>query len=266
MMKIVQLLSVFLSGMILALLIYGCGGAPEALYEGMLPEFEHFTSTEIPLEVERGMPYITIDIETEKFELLFDTGANSVTIALSPESVDDLNVRHVGRPRFLKNNDGLTMYRKFVLEEVTLGGLRYGKLLCDKVTSSVLEHFDVELKGLIGLALLKEFNVLVDYKERKVELFRNDIYPKQDNIAAWQKIPFIVSEDGILVKGTIQGGDRELIVADESIPHLNFVFVDSFEKPSSLDGGMLGYDFFLKHKVFFDFGNANMYIKRQVHS
>jgi hypothetical protein len=293
--------------LMIGILLSGCGGSPQALYERIQPEYEQLTSIEIPLRFEQGIPYITIETEAGKSELMLDTGANSVTIALSPEMMKGLEVRHVGRPHVLTSNYGSSIYRKFVLPEVSVGGLTYYNLLCDKDKLPTPGHVR---KGMVGLALFKEFNVLIDYKEAKMILYRNNLYPKQEDVTTWQKIPFTAHNDGIMLQGVLQGTERELtlvvdtgavargengesfnpmkgsslkkiagihadeedgfkflrahdlIVGDVVIHSLNFIFVDQFEQPSSLDGGTLGYDFFLKHKVFFDFGKMMMYIKR----
>jgi len=193
---------------IIFIMFSGCAGTTRSLYERMEPGYKWFTSTEIPLQFEKGMPYITIRTQNKAIDLSLDTGASSVTIGLTPEDIKGLDKEDVGDSTGMFSNYGSSIYKRFLLPKVKIGALTYYSLVCDE-DNIPTEGFTQ--KGTIGLALLKEFNVLIDFKEAKIVLYRKDIYPNQDDVTTWQKISFINHNDGIMLKGKFQGSDRELI-------------------------------------------------------
>jgi predicted aspartyl protease len=284
---------------LLACVTCGCMQTPKVLFDRMLPQPEQSAVIEIPLKFEErlpyeeGLPYVTIKTAAGRSDLLFDTGAKNTTIDLTPELIEKLNVRHVGGPNLTISNYGFSIYRHFVLPEVNIGKLSYKNLLCGK--EKLYFH------GVMGLALFKEFNLLINYKEEKILLYRNNKYP--NDIADWQKIPFFATKHyGTIVKGRFQGSDRELtFLVDTGACGIgnngevcNFIKGSAFDKLAGNPGeeirshnlilgqkviqslnfmssdwrftpsidGVLGSDFFLKHTVFLDFENLHMYIRR----
>ncbi len=306
-MKTIQRICLLGAISLLPIWFIGCSGTPKVLYETMQPIQEAFTSTEIPLRFERGMPCVTVEVDSQAIELGLDTGANHVTLGFKPEIINRLTVRHVGGLHGLMSNYGISLYRKFIVPEVKIADLTYSELLCDK---DAIRDGSPAPNGLMGLELLKEFNVLIDYQGAAMVLYRGDLLPEDEDLNDWQKISFMLDDTGILLSGTFEGSDRELtflvdtgsvgrgehgetfnamkgtmrakldqipieemsgygvawdqrlMFGEEKLSGLNFIFVESFTKPASLNGGTLGNDFFLKYKVFFDFANHQMYVKQ----
>lgn len=306
-----------MTGLILgAVALFGCGGAattvkeaPQTIYESRQPERNQFTSLEIPLRIVDGMPSLRLETQGKTLDIFLDSGANKITIALVPQIVKKLDVQYVKGTTLSASNYKLTRAKPFLLPEVKLGGgLFYRNLLCSRET--IEKQSPARNSGILGLALLKEFNVLLDYNASKMVLYRHDGYPEDDGLSSWHKIPFIAHKYGILVTGTFPGSSQELtflldtgavgrddkntafnpmkgaaltkveqlsgeqkggytiirsqdlVIGDIPLHSLNFIFVDAFTQPPSVDG-FLGYDFLLKYKVFLDFGTSTMYLQRQ---
>lgn len=309
--------NITMAGMMLgAIVLFGCGGAantvkeaPQTLYESLQPEHGQFTSLEIPLRIVNGMPSLRLETQGKILDIYLDSGANQTTIALAPQIVKKLDVQYVKGTTLSASNYKLTRAKPFLLSEAKLGGgLFYRNLLCSQQT--IEKQSPAKDSGILGLALLKEFNVLLDYNASKMVLYQHDGYPEGDGFTSWHKVPFIAHKYGILVTGTFTGSSQELtflfdtgavgrddantafnpmkgaaltkveslsgekkhgytiirsqdlVIGNIPLHSLNFVFVDAFTQPRSVDG-FLGYDFLLKYKVFLDFGTSTMYLQRQ---
>ncbi len=189
-----------------AALLAGCSGGPVPLYESREPAPENFTYAEVPLKVRDGWAFVRLETQGKEIELFLDTGANLVTFAPLPEEVQGLQRKELPGEYGLATSKGYTRYRKYVLPEVRLGGLTYRGLVCD-----VGHNMPGGMrKGHMGLALLREFDALIDYKDGKLGLYRRGLRPAGDDLSGWQRIPFRLEQDLIVLKGRFREGGGEL--------------------------------------------------------
>ena len=71
-----------------------------------------------------------------------------------------------GRTRTLKTNSGRIRYKRVLLPEARLGGITFRNLACDQVNADSVSV--VRGRGIMGLALLRRFNVLIDYRDSRL--------------------------------------------------------------------------------------------------
>lgn len=202
-----------ISGMMIigSMLFSGCGASspteahtPQRVYESMQPEYQNFNSTEIPLQFEGGSPYMFLETQGKTLEIHLDTGSHG-TIALVPEIVENLHVQYTGESGWSSDNYGTRPVKPFLLPEAKLGGLIFHNLLCQE--HEMPAQSPAKDSGIMGLGFLKEFDVLLDYSEEKMVLYRHGVTPDLSN---WQKFSFIPHEYGILFKGKFTANSPEL--------------------------------------------------------
>lgn len=194
-----------LSALFCAALCCGCAEGERPLYEKLEPPPGEFTSVDIPLRFERGMPYLTIQAQGKEIELDLDTGANMVTFGLTGKDLEGMNYKEVGGPVGTVMIYGSATYRRFVLPEARLGSLVYRGVLCDKALTFAPRR---ARRGHMGITLLRDFGVLLDYRASKMTLYRRGLAPA--GLDAWQRVPFATSANLVLLRGKLKGSPQEL--------------------------------------------------------
>jgi hypothetical protein len=149
--------------------------------------------------------------------------------------------------------------------------------------------------GVIGIDLMRQFNVLLDYKNSRVILIKFGAYQNQYNVKSWIRVP--VSPKTGIINAKINGADAALVfdtganasimkatakipaakkscasksnpsckyfetmtfmVAGKQLPRTKF-FIQKDEFPFD---GLIGSNFLKEHEVFFDFKNNLAFIK-----
>jgi hypothetical protein len=185
----------------------GCGSSAP-LYQSSTPAMEAFVSTEIPLRFDRGYPTLFFHASADSVEVFLDTGAAQVGVGLSTETVRSLGLQSTGRTRTLKTNYGRVRTRRAIVPEARLGGITFSKLACDRVDAEAHPSFDD--RGILGLALLRQFNVLFDYRGSRLVLSRPGHFPADFDSASWKRIPFADHPDGMMISGRPEGISKDL--------------------------------------------------------
>jgi hypothetical protein len=243
------------TGMMLgAVALFGCAGtsnavreAPQVLYESLQPEHGQFTSLEIPLRIVDGMPSLRLETQRKALDIFLDSGANQTTLALAPQIVKNLDVQYVKGATLSTSNYKITRGKPFLLSEAKLGGeLFYRNLLCSQRT--IEKQSPARNSGLLGIELLKEFNVLLDYNASKMALYPHDGYPEDDGFASWHNVTFIDHGYGVLVTGTFTGSSQELtflldtgaVARDDKNTSFNLMKGAALAKVEHLSGEQFG--------------------------
>ena len=185
----------------------GCGSSIP-LYQSMTPAMETFVSTEIPLRFDRGFPCLTLHTGADSVEVFLDTGAAQVGAGLLPGTVRSLGLKAIGRTRTLKTHSGRIRYRPVLLPEARLGGVTFRNLACDQVDADA--HPSFAGRGIMGLALLRQFNVLIDYRGSRLVLLRQASFPAGFDSSSWRRIPLTVHPDGMMIGGRPEGISKDL--------------------------------------------------------
>ena len=150
-----------------------------------------FSSTELDFtfgeqqEFSRN-PFVTVTIQGQVFRLMFDTGAESATISLSPSALERIQVDFMKDTVHYNDAEGNEYRaRKYIIPEVVLGSLSLTNVPADENLNARGE-FD----GYAGLELFRNFNVLFDYASQTITLYRNDITPEYIQQDGWHRTSF----------------------------------------------------------------------------
>jgi|GEM_PF-3667539 hypothetical protein len=184
-----------------------CGSA-QTLDQGHALGADDIAGFEIPLSFDGGFPYVVLLAEADSIELFLDTGAGDIRIGLMPETIRALRLKETGRTRTLKTHYGKIRYKRVVLPEACLGGIVFRDLACDRVAEQANPLF--ARRGILGLALFRSFNVLIDYPGSRLVLFKPGTYPADFDPTLWNRIPSPDHPDGIMMRGTPEGLSKEL--------------------------------------------------------
>lgn len=257
---------------------------------------ENFNWEEIPISfVSGGLPTVEVKVHNQTYRLLLDTGADSVTIAFVPSALERLNPTYLeAQKRSLDVYGNLYQERTFILSQMEIGNLKIANL----IGSEELRGF-VPCDGIIGNRFLKQFNVYIDYQNLKVRLYPQNTYPGELALDEWQKVSFEHNNIGIIVSGRLGRNKKEIklcldtgmcafqngrtygLLRPQNMPGLfnkrktyetksfymdgiDFGSMDfiaaNFEQPPV--DGFLGHNFFSRYKVFIDFNQEILYVKR----
>lgn len=253
-----------------------------------------------------GVPSTSIIIQDKEIRLLFDTGAFKSEIVLSEQALRNIRVKYTGKQICFNAMDGEHCQKEFIVPEVKIG-----KFVIKNVTGTVMsklwggnekgfQESEASRNGIIGLALLSKFNVLLDYSHAKVLLVKHDNMPLSYNIANWVSIPFeknLITHLTLNGKQLVFGWDTEAIpsvikqsavkefqhspcpkgapyskanylsvqtasftMGNKKLPNTWFKVVDI---PSCAPfDALINSNFIKENLVYFDFKNHNIYIKK----
>ena len=252
----------------------------------------------------QGFPIAAIQIQGNNIPLIFDNGASRTTITLSKELVKKLNLKMTPTNKKVCFHDDTgkeTCLKIYTVPELKIGQMMMHNVPCqlmDKLWGGHYDEgfiwFEAAKNGVIGLDLLRQFNVLVDYKNSRVILNKLGEYPQQYDVKSWIRVP--VAHDSGIINAKINGADVTLVmdtgtnnsimkstakvfagkkscesnndpscyfetttfmIGDRPLPKTKF----SIQKDEFPFDGLIGSDFFKAHQVFFDFKNSLIFIK-----
>jgi hypothetical protein len=254
-----------------------------------------FSKEILPLTFWKGVPIVKVNINGKPIFLVVDTGADAVTIALKPSSLQDLKVKYLGNQMNSMDIQGnLYKERYFEIPEFHMGGLKFENFIaCEEQRSSV------PMDGIIGNQFLRNFYVLFDYKKAQFVLYPKNGYPAELNSTFWKYIPFEHNNIGMILTAKIDALDKNFkFCLDSGFSFFNhgrpcgalrsryiralpkgihsleydhirigaidlgpteFLIDDSPEPPVD---GFLGNNFFRQFKVFIDFDQAVLLLKK----
>ena len=151
-----------------------------------------FESTEVPIyftsdDNSPSYAYIDVLINTVKLRLFIDTGHGYGTVSLPPSVLNGIDVIYTGATKENRDFKG-TKYdsRQYLISKIRIGSLALSQLPGYEFFS----RYD-DTHGLIGLAFLNQFNVLIDYPNRKFGLYPKDFYPDYLKSQGWTKVQLV---------------------------------------------------------------------------
>ena len=131
--------------------------------------------------------YIDVFVNTVKLRLFIDTGAGYDTVSLTPPVLNGLDVIYTGATKENYDFKG----DKYNSRHYFIPKIRIGSLVLNQLPGyEFLSRYD-DLGGLIGLAFLNQFNVLIDYPNRKFGLYRKDFYPDYLKSQVWKSVQLV---------------------------------------------------------------------------
>lgn len=159
------------------------------LSEEDLSEFE---STEVPIyfSSEDDSPSdarIDVYVNTVKLRLPIDTGHGWGTISLSPSVLSKLDVRYTGRTK--ENYDWKG--QRYDSKQYLIPRIRIGDLSLNQLPGYEFFSRYEYIRGVIGLPFLNQFNILIDYPNRRFGLYRKDFYPEYLKSEVWAKVKLV---------------------------------------------------------------------------
>ena len=223
---------------------------------------------------------------------------------VTPQALSTMAVRLTGKSTTYKDAEGKPYYaRQFIVPRVELN-----ELIITDIPGVENLNGPPDFDGTIGMALIRNFNLLVDYSEEKVTLFRKDDYPGFLSNEQWSahrfrkplqlRVRFDFSDaeyemgldTGFSVTAIPKASDlgQELVsnlkIGDQHrtintrtgkevfMYNLEHIYLDGYDlgnntcilsdAPTYMGNGLMGFDFFNNNKVFLDFGNGRVWLKR----
>jgi hypothetical protein len=239
----------------------------------------------IPVKFNDGNNFTTVRIGDVDLKTIIDTGG-WLNIAIAPEIVAKLHVRFTGTVTEATNGGGNTSQglREFLMPAMQLGGVTFRNILGHERPQAAKGDIDRRppFDATLGRGFLERFTVVVDYPHQRFELYPASrarkvcgaataaILPTQDGFM----FSSIQTDNGPMNLGWDTGANYSFVqesLAKARQLKINYVFyptqrfaLGQFDAGSmrlvaidlpgltTLDG-LIGYNFFEKHRVCFDY-------------
>lgn len=164
--------------------------------------------------------YLDIYIESQKQQLALALGHSNTSISLLPSTLAKYDHVSTGKRRKYGNQNG----EKFYLEEFIIPKVKIGNSVIYNLKGMEHKHPSIEFEKaeLLGLFFLKQFNVLIDYKLRKLILYQKGFQPHYLKNENWLKLQFETHYDeGIILPAFSKKLNRtfKFALLTESTPH-----------------------------------------------
>jgi hypothetical protein len=235
--------------------------------------------TILPVAFEHALPFIDVVINGHRVPVVFDLGSNG-TLWLSPEAAEACGARFTGGTSRSSDAYGnVFVARDFVLDEVMLGEYRLTGV-GGREFHGAQDGFEVQ--GILGLGALEHFHIVLDWPANQL-LLATGRPPATFATVGWTTLPFDWTSYGIRAPVEVNGrrlsmiwdsgasvsnlkpgrtdaplqrrGDRDFLMASDvriggtEVGPLAFAVMDLKDPPGD---GILGSNFFLKHRVMID--------------
>jgi hypothetical protein len=145
-----------------------CGAC--STVEPRLEQSQPLPLVEIPIELRQRLPNVEVLLSGQRFKLFLDLGGFHA-ISLTTAELKRADVRWVDNPDTFFNSAGkMFESRRFTVPNVVIGGASFGELEGGELV------FDDALappdrNGYIGMGLLGQFLIVLDYPARRVRLY-----------------------------------------------------------------------------------------------
>ena len=194
--------------MVVAVVLLGCGArpAPVTVPGGSC------APVVLPLRFERGLPLVKARVGEVDTELMIDLGG-AFAVTLKPDVVSRARCRQTGDVRRFRNARGDLLTSR----EILISELRLSSLALRDVTGQEQVHafgFAPPVDtGTIGLGLLREFRLLIDYGRGELVLTDRRC-PAADlpDGGPWATARIVSDRDGVVVEVVIDGHEEKLVL------------------------------------------------------
>lgn len=290
------------SCIVVASVLVACLSGPS--HQILMSDLGDFQSATVPLHFDKPWdkhPGITMVLQRTLYRLLLDTGFYGA-LGLKPEVMDKMGLPTTGRITYRDSEGKLYEAREAIVPSARIGEMEFIDLPAQEDLFGPAQ-FD----GQIGLGLLKSFDVLVNYRDASMTLFRNDHQLPGVDSQDWFRVPltddlkirinmdhsggeYLVGIDtgsnsfampktsdlanSIIDRHGFEDGNRiinqrnqqevyryivdDLYVDGHALGAMEVIMADM---AAYMGNGLLGYDFFSNHAVYFDFDGAGIYLK-----
>lgn len=165
---------------------------------------ETFTATEttLPLEFKTGnqppygLPSTFITVGKRTLPVIVDTGASNIELVLSRHALGNMPIQFTGNEVCFMAFDGKHCQPEFIIPQVRIGSFVLsnvrGTLMSELWGGKEKDFITTEASrdGVLGLALLSRFNILLDFPHSKLTLIQPQSKPANYNVSNWVAIPF----------------------------------------------------------------------------
>lgn len=159
--------------------LHGCASPPAVGYAPAPAA----SGTVVPLRIVNYLPVVEVQTQGRTLQLIVDLGGTDA-LSLSQSALAELEVEFTGRSRTIFDAFGrLWRGREFFVPEVDLAGLALRDVRGYEIPDSRFNipggsgAEDAQLDGYIGVDLLRQFNVLVDYPNGRLVFVEHDAPP-----------------------------------------------------------------------------------------
>ncbi len=171
--------------------------------------------TVLPLIFDKnyGYPSVVITIQGNKILVGFDLGAAKTQLSLSTEILKKRHtkVKYTGKVDHITSAQGIKFSQKqFTLPKVRLGNFVISDVKGTERTRPVGGKGGSK-NGIVGLSILSQYNLIINFRDKKVFLIKGNTYPPGYDIDTWKKIPFSMTYGNVVANARIHDKKITLI-------------------------------------------------------
>jgi len=249
-------------------------------------------SVTVPLQFDGDFPVIIVKINGHKVPVTIDL-AQIAPLSLRQSTADEVKAAAVVDSHAVADAPANSVVPLIKVRTIEIGGMTFSNVEGYIDARAPTTRTPTSPQGVIGLALLRSFKVILDYKHKSITFIQSSRFAESDActgtkvqfIPEWHGAPVAKAHtdlgDLILVwdtgaaRGAIRkksADDLHATVSDQivSLPHVNFGdtdvgaidfhVVDYTQLPGT--DGFVGDDFFVSHVVCFDFPESRLLVRR----
>lgn len=148
-----------------------------------------FVATE-PLIFSQGMPSTFVTVGNKTIPLLLDTGASRNSLILTKAALKNFAVTYTGKIHCMTALDKKYCMKEFVIPMVKVGNFVLHNVPGEEMITLWGGHTEGFIQtessrnGVLGLNFLKQFNVLIDYKQHEITYQPFQTYPSNLDLAS----------------------------------------------------------------------------------
>jgi len=161
----------------------------------------------IPFTAPEPLPLIEVEIRGEKYNFIIDTGAGDTV--LDVELAESLGLESISTDTGVGAGDATATIGYSILDEMILGDIKISELPITMLPTKPFSAFynnEIEIHGIIGIGVFKQFFTIMDYPTGQLFLYPKDkkdkYIPSENSI----DVPFVLAgTHNIISKGVVNG-------------------------------------------------------------
>lgn len=171
----------------------------------------------IPFELVDGLIFVNANMGGEPANFVFDTGAPDLIVNSTFRSESDsLQGLGVG---------GGISFQNIYVDDFNIGGIQKNKFTAYSVDMSHLEELtNRDIKGLIGYAFVKDYELFIDYNDWVIRLYKPKATELHNSIKPISAIPFVMYNHFPVIQVTI--GDQVFNLGLDSGAEVNLIDIE----------------------------------------
>ncbi len=171
----------------------------------------------IDMEISNNLPFVNLQVESQKAKFLLDTGARNQVLVLDKDILSKLTTIKAFRAKEKSTDITGKEYiaKRYILPKFNIGKISFlqQRIVEDTDWGLSTKNISVPKDGVIGLELFLNKGIIIDYPQNKLTIIDRKM-PIEYDTENWLELKFKVDREGVSIYTSIDDGGVKRFILD----------------------------------------------------